>query len=356
MAEDMGDKTELPTERKRSKARDDGNIAKSTDITAVADLLVVLLLVWFFGATFVQVSIGLLKTSLTIAGPADAFSLSSLQQLFIASFLSVLPVTASTMFILVIIALVANISQTGGLLVASKPLQPDINRLNPISGFQRIFGRKNLVKGGISLLKLCAVLSVAVMATVIYAREFAALPNLSVVGATVTMAMLVLKVAAWILAVLILLAVLDLAFTRWQHTQELKMTKQEVKDERKETDGDPEIKSRIARMGREIALGKLKREVPQADVIVTNPTHYAVALKYDNDTMAAPRVVAKGVDFMAFRIRDLAIAAKVPIVEKPELARALYATTKVGQTIDSRFFQAVAEVLAYVYRIQGRAA
>ena len=134
------------------------------------------------------------------------------------------------------------------------------------------------------------------------------------------------------------------------------MTKQQIKDERKETDGDAEIKGRMRNIGRQIAMGKLKRDVPKADVIVTNPTHYAIALKYDPNTMAAPKVVAKGVDFMAFRIRDLAISAGVPVIEKPELARALYKHAQVGKSIDSRFFQAVAEVLAYVYRLQGKAA
>jgi len=150
--------------------------------------------------------------------------------------------------------------------------------------------------------------------------------------------------------------VVDLLYQRWQHTEDLKMTKQQVKDERRSSEGDPEVKSRRFQMAREIIRQRLGAAVPEADVVVTNPTHFAAALKYDSDEMAAPRLVAKGADHLAMQIRLIAVAHGVPIVERPPLARALYRNVEVGQEVPSDLYEAVAEVLAYVYRLEGRAA
>ncbi|MFT3686088.1 MAG: EscU/YscU/HrcU family type III secretion system export apparatus switch protein [Phycisphaerales bacterium] len=265
------------------------------------------------------------------------------------------PVAITAILALLLASVASHLQQTR-LVFSVEALEPKLERLNPMEGLQRMFGRKNLVRGGMSTLKLFFALGVVGLITSAKADRFAALPNLEFGAALGMMVRLVMEIVAWLLGLLFVLGVTDYLFQRWQMLQDLKMTKQQIKDERKETDGDAEIKSRIQRIGRQIAMGQLKRDVPKADVIVTNPTHYAIALKYDPVTMAAPKVVAKGVDFMAFRIRELAIAANVPVVEKPELARALYKHAKVGHPIDTKFFQAVAEVLAYVYRLQGKAA
>lgn len=167
---------------------------------------------------------------------------------------------------------------------------------------------------------------------------------------------LVYDLALTLAALLLVLAVLDYAYQRWQHEQDLKMSKQEVKEELKRMEGDPLVKQRRQRVARQLAMHRVQHAVPQADVVVTNPTHYAVALRYDTSTMAAPQVVAKGADFLALRIRQLAALHEVPIVERKDLARALYRTVDVGRTISPEHYHAVAEVLAYVYRLGRRKA
>ena len=181
------------------------------------------------------------------------------------------------------------------------------------------------------------------------------MPLLSIINAVEIIADLMLIVALTVLAILILLAILDFLYQKWQTTQDLKMTKHEVKDERKSMEGNPEVRAKRMKMARQMAMQRLGRDVPDADVVVTNPTHVSVALKYDSEMMAAPRVVAKGADFVALRIRQIAATHGVPIVERPPLARALYARCEVGDEIPERDYEAVAEILAYVYRVSGEA-
>jgi flagellar biosynthetic protein FlhB len=354
MAEDLGDKSEAPTQRRIEQAHEKGQVAKSTDLVAAVDLVVAALLLWFFGSVVVKTGVELMSKGLRI-GDTEVFNASTAGVALLHALITMAPVAITAILALLLTSVLSHLQQTR-LVWSTEPLTPNFERLNPVSGLQRLFGRKNAVKAGMSLAKLLFALGVVGLVTASKAEKFAALPHLNFVGALGMMFRLVMEIIAWLLAILLVLGISDYLFQRWQMLQEMKMTKQQIKDERKETDGDPEIKSRIRRIGRQIAMGQLKRDVPKADVIVTNPTHYAIALKYDASTMSSPKVVAKGVDFMAFRIREIAIASNVPVVEKPELARALYKHAKVGHPIDSRFFQAVAEVLAYVYRLQGRAA
>ncbi|MBY0308532.1 MAG: EscU/YscU/HrcU family type III secretion system export apparatus switch protein [Phycisphaerales bacterium] len=355
MAEDLGDRTEAPTQRRLEQAREKGQVAKSADLVAAIDLIVAALLLWYFGSAAVHAGIDLMDAGLRIDRAAEPLDARTAGVIIGRAFLTMAPVGASALLILTAVTVAAHIQQTR-LVWSTEALAPKVERLNPVEGLQRLFARKNLVRGGMNTGKLFFALAVVGLMTWSRADRFATLPRLDFTLAMSEMARLVMEIVAWLVALLLTLGVADYLFQRWQTLQDLRMTKQQIKDERKETDGDAEIKSRIQRIGRQIAMGQLKRDVPKADVIVTNPTHYAIALRYDPATMSAPRVVAKGVDFMAFRIREIAIAAGVPVVEKPELARALYKHAKVGQPIDTRFFQAVAEVLAYVYRLQGRAA
>jgi flagellar biosynthetic protein FlhB len=228
--------------------------------------------------------------------------------------------------------------------------------LNPIDGFKRLAGRRNLVKTGTSLLKLVVVGSVAVSVIMSSGPKIAALPAMGVVAAFLMTGKIVVHLALWLLAILLMIGLADFIYQKWQHTHDLRMTKQEVKEERRSMEGDMDVKARRLRIARQMAMQRIRQAVPTADVIVTNPTHFAVAIKYDAGTMASPKVVAKGADFMAFRIREVAVASGVPIVEKPALARALYAGVEVGRHISPEFYQAVAEILAYVYRLEGKAA
>ncbi len=159
-----------------------------------------------------------------------------------------------------------------------------------------------------------------------------------------------------LLALLLTIGLIDFFYQKWQHGQDLKMTKHEVKDERRSMEGDPKLKSKRFQMAREIALQRINSAVPKADVIITNPTHYSVAIRYDAATMKAPKVVAKGVDYLAMRIREVGRTHSIPIVERPPLARGLYASVEVGQEVSPEFYQAIAEILAFVYRLETQAA
>ncbi|MEC9374435.1 MAG: EscU/YscU/HrcU family type III secretion system export apparatus switch protein, partial [Planctomycetota bacterium] len=175
-------------------------------------------------------------------------------------------------------------------------------------------------------------------------------------GALVESARIMMDLIIWTLLALILIGVIDRAYQKWQHTKDLRMTKQEVKEERKSTEGDLAMKARRLRFGRELIRQQIAANVPKADVVVTNPTHFAVALKYDSDSMRAPRVIAKGADQLAIQIRLVAVRHSIPIVERPPLARALYHNVEVGREIPADLYEAVAELLAYVYRLEGRMA
>jgi flagellar biosynthetic protein FlhB len=355
MAEDLGDKTEAPTPRKLSKAREDGNVAKSVELVSALDLVVAFALIWYFGSLCVELFAEMLRAHLR---PVDMLTLTRPGELasgMVEAFKQTFPILAVALGVLALVSGLGHLAQVQ-FLFSTKPVEPNIERISPLSGFQRIFGAKNLFRQGLNIIKLALIAVVAVTAASVYFQDFAGLALLDAGDAMRSMVLLIIKIAAWVLAILLILGVADYALQRFQHTRDLRMTKHEIKEEGKDTDGDPEIKARVRKMGRDIAMGQLRREVPKADVIVTNPTHFAVALRYDEGAMAAPVVVAKGADFMAFRIREIAIGSRVPIVEKPELARALYAEAKVGRAIDVKFYQAVAELLAYVYRLKQPAA
>ncbi|QYU69687.1 EscU/YscU/HrcU family type III secretion system export apparatus switch protein [Leptolyngbya sp. 15MV] len=280
--------------------------------------------------------------SLSVDGLGDMASYAALQAL---------KVLGPGLLIMFMLSALAQFVQVGPLLTV-QPLEPKLERLNPVAGFTRLFKLRNLVKTGMSLVKLALVVPIVSIFVWVRLREIASLPLLEVLPGMVLALRLVLELIAWLLALLLILGLIDYAYQRWQHIQDNRMTKQEVTDERRAMDGDPDVKSRRMRMARDIAMQRIGRDVPGADVVVTNPTHFSVALRYDASTMRAPRVVAKGADEMAMRVREVARAHGVPIVERPPLARALYWNVDVGREIDPEFYEAVAEVLAYVYRLE----
>ncbi|CAN5863561.1 flagellar biosynthesis protein FlhB [soil metagenome] len=351
---DLGEKTEAPTQRKLDDAREQGQVARSPDLAAPLDLIAAAGLFWFLGPMLVSACAEVVRVLLS---PDAGVWLSSEQAIQAVSWslLRIIVIAGPIMLLITLAAAAVQVQQVK-LHLTAIPLMPKLERLNPIAGFQRLLSLRSAVKTTVSLIKLCVMLAVVWAVTRAHADELAILPTLGAVEAFHAMARIVLQVIAWILALMLALGVADWMYQKWQHEKDLRMTRQEIKDERKMMDGDPEMKARRQRIGREIAMQRAKTEVPKADVVITNPTHFAVALKYDQLRSAAPVVVAKGEDFMAFRIRELAAAHGIPIVERPPLARAIYANTKVGQQIKAELFEAVAEVLAYVYRLQKRKA
>jgi flagellar biosynthetic protein FlhB len=355
MAEDMGEKTEAPTGRKLGEARDRGQVVKSTDLAAAIDLAAVAIILVLLGGFVFRVFAEILRRSLSEAPGLD---FARVDLALVNTRDAVLGMTIASvpfMILFAIVSAVAYIAQFG-MLFTLQPLQPDLSKLDPIKGLGRIFGKRGLMKTIISLFKLAAVSLVSVLVLGPKLSSVVGLPNLELMPGFNQLREMIISLAIWLLVVMFILGFADYFYQRYQHTSDLKMTKKEVTDERKSMDGDPQIKARRLRMMRQILMQQIGANVPKADVIVTNPTHYSVAIQYDQESMVAPRVVAKGVDLMAMRIRQVAMTHRVPIVERPPLARALYAAIEVGQEIPPEHYQAVAEVLAYVYRLEGRAA
>lgn len=354
MAEDMGEKTEQPSSRKLSKAREEGNVAKSMDLSGVTDLIGAIVLVWVFGNMMVSGMGALMRRLLAGEIPDSQKAAESAPQLFMWALGHGLWTSWPVMVIMFAVVALAQVQQVGFMLTL-KPLEPKIDKLDPIKGFGKIFGKKGLVKTGLSILKLTFAVTVMWLFVQAHLKEIMGLPMLEASAGLGAIFWLLIKMSAWLLALMLVIGLVDYAYQKWQRLRDLRMTKKEVKDEFKNMEGDPHVKAKRMQVGREMVTQRLKEGVPKASVVVTNPTHFAVALRYEPGQTDAPVVVAKGADYLAFRIRELARQHGVPIVEKPPLARALYATCPVGRPIDSRFYEAVAEVLAFVFRASGKA-
>lgn len=355
MAEELGERSELPTGRKLSRARSEGNIAKSTDFSAAVDLSGAFLALLFLGPALITGMASVMRVLLdgSMFGAPD-------RTLWIDHLLGWTAHKAALLilpFLLVMFAVcfTAQYIQVGRNWTL-KPIMPKLHRLNPMAGVKRLFSKANVVKIVVNSVKLVIVGSLSMAIISRNYKGLAALPALDMLGALTMIGKMISQLMVWVLLLLLIIGIADFLFQRWNRIQKLKMTKQEVKEEIKSMEGDMQHKAKRLRMARTMVYQQMAEGVKTADVVVTNPTHFSVALKYDPKNMAAPTVVAKGADFMAFRIRELARAADVPIIEKPPLARALYADVPVGRTISPEFYQAVAEILAYVYRLKNRAA
>ena len=355
MAEHNGDKTEAATPRRRQEAREQGNVARSADVSSAALLVGGLVLVRVFGGRVIDAMLTLTRTmlsaeSLSATDPRDGAGQAAVARAAAAVAASVAPLLAGVMAVVV----VANVAQVG-LVFNPARLAWKGSALSPFKGFGRLFG------GGQGWAKLVqTVLKLTLLGWIAYAAIASRLGQivlaqqldfgqLFAVGGEVLFA-----IAIRMGALLLVLAVADYAWQRYRFEQSLKMTKQEVKDEMRSMDGDPHVKARRRQLAVAALKERLKVDVPTADVIVTNPTEFAIALRYDPDSMGAPRVVAKGQGPIAARIREIAIGAGVPILERKPLARALYKLCDVGAEVPEQFFSAVAEILAYVYELNGR--
>jgi flagellar biosynthetic protein FlhB len=347
-----GDKTEAPTPRRRQEARENGTVAKSADLSSAALLIGGLYLLKFFGGKIILTLADLVGETLRQTSDArpdhDLFKF--ITRSFAAAGLACAPLLAGAL----VVAVVANVAQTG-LIFSPQRLQWKFETLNPVSGFSRVFGGSrgtsklvmNLLKVGLVAVTAWSAIAGRVGQIVLSQQ----LGFFQIFGLAIE---IIFSIALRIGVLLLVLAILDYAWQRHQIEQQLKMSKQEVKDEMKNLDGDPRLKARR----RQIAIARLKEQlktdVPKADVVVTNPTEFAVALRYDPGTMVAPVVVAKGQGLIAARIRELAIEHGIPILERKPLARALYKMCAVGQEVPEQFFSAIAEILAYVYELNGR--
>ena len=353
MADDLGERTEAPTSKRRLEAREKGQVPKSQDLAGVITLFGSLITLIFFGSALGASMAGVLRSMLTADAAGTTLTMpsmtESLRQAFGEAALIMLPVLGVAAFI----GFLTQFIQVG-LNLSGEPIRPKLDKLDPLKGAKRVFGKRGIVKAAIDSIKLAIVIGIGYLVAVANAGSIAALPALTAVGALTVAARLLLILVIVLLALMFAIAMIDFIYQRWQHTQDLKMTKQQIKDERRSMEGDPQLKGKRLQMAREIAMQRVGVAVPEADVIITNPTHFSVAIKYDSATMRAPRVTAKGADEIALRIRQLARKHQVPVIERPPLARALYWGVEVGQEIASEHYEAVAEILAYVYRIEQR--
>ena len=268
-------------------------------------------------------------------------------------FQQVVLITLPLLAISLLVSLVSNIAQVGWK-PTPKPMKPKLSKLNPIQGVKKIFSMQSLVNLAKSLAKLAIVGVVIVSMMMARVGQLSSLLDMSLMGAAAFVGLMVIDMGLMVGALFILVALLDYSYTRYAHLKKLRMTKQEVKDEYKQMEGDPMIKGKIRQKMREVSMRRMMQNVPEADVVITNPTHYAVALRYNSMIDKAPVVLAKGVDFAAKRIRDKAREHDVAIVENAPLARSIYADVDIGEEIPYELWESVVEILAYVFSLKNR--
>ncbi len=348
-AEGSGEKTEEPTDKKRRDARKKGQVARSQELNAAFVLLAgffALKILWeYIYGNIAGYSAHIFSNLATVS-----VSIEAVMQVFLEMVVLMVKTAFPVMLGILVFALAVNFFQVG-FVISTEKLEPKLENLNPINGFGRIFSKRSLVELLKSLFKI---LVIGFFLYLYLKDEVPFMPYFIYYDLGYSLSEIADKIftmAFQVIAVIMVMAVAYYAYQSWQTTQDLMMTKQEVKDEYKQTEGDPQIKGKIKQKQRQMAMSRMMQEVPKADVIITNPTHFAVALVYEKG-MAAPKVLAKGQDIVAQRIKEIARENRIAIVENKPLARALYETVEIGGFVPEELYQAVAEVLAYVYRLK----
>jgi flagellar biosynthetic protein FlhB len=348
-----GEKTESATPKKRQEAREKGQVAKSMELPGAFILLFCFMAFLMFGGFMKERLIKLISGSINDYLLAD-ITMGNVMPLFNHLMTELVIMIAPVFLISVVVAVLGNYMQTGFLL-SGEGLKMKFNKINPLEGAKRLFGMRALVDFAKTMLKLILI------GYIVYSSLWgergnllgmAALPLESTLNYVANLTvMLGIKIGA----ALVVLAVFDYMYQKYEYEKNLRMSKQDIKDEYKKSEGDPLIKGKIKEKQRRMALQRMMQDVPKADVVITNPTHFAVAIRYETGQMDAPRVLAKGTDFVALKIKEIAKQNGVVTMENRPLARALYDQVEIGQAIPAELFQAVAEVLAYVYRLKGKA-
>lgn len=348
MSGSAGEKTEKATPKRRKQAREEGQVSKSTDLNSGIMLSVSFAVLIFLG----QMMMGDIKTILE--GNLSTLDTSELHMntivpLFNHYVFLVVKLLAPLLGILVVIGFASNLAQVGPLFSA-KAIQPKINKINPLNGFKKMFSLKSIVE----LIKGSSKMAIIgfVGYYTIYPRrgELINLQSIDIIASLQIIFDIIFQISWKVCIILIILGVADYFYQKYEFEKSIKMTKQEIKDEHKNIEGNPEIKRKVKSIQFQMATNRMMGEVPNADVVVTNPTHYAVALKYDVKKAPAPYVVAKGVDLIAKKIKERAKDNKVPIVENKPLARSLYKLVEINNVVPEELFVAVAEILAYIYK------
>ena len=354
MAEQQGqEKTEAPTEKKRRESREEGQVAFSRELPSAALLAGILLTLIATSPLILDAFREMTTQIFREMSKADELSIGSLYELSGEIFSTLLPAFAPFAAIIVLVGILASVLQVG-VQITLKAIAPKFNKISPLTGLKRLFSTQSLADFLKSMAKL---IIVGIVGYITYMDKITELNGLSVATPEAILEYnftVVAEVSGKIVLALVAIAIFDYLYQRWHHEKQLMMTKQEVKEETKQTEGDPQLKARIRQIQREMSNARMMQEVPKADALIVNPTHFSVAVLYDRDVMEAPEVTAKGIDHMALRMRTVARENSVPILERPELARDLYANVEIGETIPERFYKAIAEILAFVYRLRRR--
>ncbi len=348
-----GEKTEEPTQKKLSDARKDGKVAKSKEISNGFSLLAFFLSIRIFfsfaGGKFEEIFAWIYSIIPDIVQmEGGGLSVATISAILIETIKKMLLIAMPFMVIGYATTFVVELVQAGWK-PTTKPLQPKLSKFNPVNGFKRIFSKQAIMNLLLAIAKITIVFYIAYLGVRDQLKNIFLMYDITLGQALSLIFQIIVDIGIRIAIVYIILGFVDYAYQKWKFKDEMKMTKQEVKDEYKNAEGDPQIKGKQRQRMMESSRRRMMKNVPEADVVITNPTHIAVAIKYDNTVDEAPRVLAKGEDYLANRIKEAAKEADVPIIENKPLARALYATVEVDEVIPPELYQAVAEILAVVY-------
>lgn len=351
MAEESGqEKTEDPTPKRLREAREKGDVPRSKELATTLVLLASVASVFVFGGQLADKMLGMMEHNF-ILDRQSVFDPNKMLAHFEISVWEAILAVAGVFAVILLAAIIGPIA-LGGWNFSGQALAPKGSRINPLAGIKRMFSLKSLVELFKAIAKFALVGGFAILILWNIRGDILALATFEPKPAVAEALEIIIWVFMALSAVLILVAVVDAPYQLYEYTEKMKMTLQEVKDELKNTEGKPEVKGRIRQLQREIAQRQMMQEVPEADVVITNPTHFAVALKYDGENRGVPILVAKGADFVAFKIREIAEENDVPVLSAPPLARAIYHSTEIEDEIPSGLYVAVAQVLAYVFQLK----
>ena len=344
------ERTEQPTERRLQEARKKGQVPRSKELNTMLSLLLASISLLVFGG---YISQNLMQISVEGFSIPRELAFDTAQLPFQFMYMASQALLALSPFIaIMLVSVFAGPLLMGGWSFSLESISFKLEKLDPIKGLARIFSLKSLVELAKALAKFVLLLGAAILVFFSIDQQLLSLSSMTPKAAGLEAATILVQVLLILSATMILIVALDVPFELWNHSKQLRMTKQEIKDEMKETDGNPQVKQRIRTMQRQLAEGRMMEDVKTADVVITNPTHYAVALQYLDRPGSAPKVVAKGKDLTALRIRSIAADCDIPIFEAPPLARALYRSTEIGYEIPHVLYMAVARVLAYVFQLK----
>lgn len=348
------EKTEKATPKKRRDARKKGQVFQSKDLSAAVMLLAIIVTLRIYGGVMYAEVANFFNVVLDGVDIRDnTFEINEIMDLYSKLFIVVLRVLAPMFAVAVVGAITIQLAQIG-FLFTTETMMFKLEKINPLKGFKKIFSLNSLVELIKSILKIFIVSYVGYIYVMGRAHELVDMMALDVLSAASLMMDIVINVGIRMAFVLLLIGIADFIYQWYSHEKNLRMSKKEVKDEHKQQEGNPEVKSKIKQKQKQMSMQRMIQEVPKADVIITNPTHFAVAIKYDITKQEAPFVVAKGQDFLALRLKEIGKKHRVHVVENKPLARALYDSVEIGQAIPEDLYQAVAEVLAFVYSMKGK--